>query len=63
MDTASKSEGDAPSAEHVPDVLTEEKGVGRGGEGIKPIDEEALEDAQHINLSWRSWVRKFRPGC
>lgn len=23
---------------------------------VLPIDEEALEDVHHINLTWRSWV-------
>lgn len=27
--------------------------------GIVPIEEEAQQDAQHINLSWRSWVVVF----
>lgn len=26
---------------------------------IAPIEEEALEDAKHVNLSWRSWVVVF----
>jgi hypothetical protein len=26
---------------------------------IAPIEQEATEDAKHINLSWRSWVVVF----
>jgi hypothetical protein len=26
---------------------------------IVPIEQEAVEDAKHINLSWRSWVVVF----
>lgn len=61
MDSISKSEVDAPSAEHIQDAPSEKR-VGRGAEGIKPIDEEALEDVQHIDLGWRSWVRTYL-GC
>lgn len=27
---------------------------------VVPIEEEAVDDAYHINLTWRSWVRPFQ---
>lgn len=36
-----------------------EKAHGEGPETVVPIGGEALEEsAHHINLSWRSWVRR-----
>lgn len=57
MDSISKL--DAPTAVHQDWKSSDEKEYGKGSENIVPIEEEAVEGAHHINLSWRSWVRSF----
>lgn len=56
MDSISKGGVDAPSAEHI-QYSSDGKRGDTADEKIVPIDEEAVENAHHIDLSWRSWVR------
>lgn len=58
MDSISKAGVDAPFAEHV-QYSSDGKVGDNTDEKIVPIDEEAVQDAHHIDLSWRSWVRTY----
>lgn len=55
MDSISKGGVDALSAEHI-QYSSDGKVGDTADEKIVPIDEEAVENAHHIDLSWRSWV-------
>lgn len=56
----SKSEGETPAVTHHPDPrVSSDKGHHGTQPAIVPIEEEALEDAEHIHLSWRSWLVVF----
>lgn len=56
----SKSEGETPAVSHHPDPrLSSDKDHHGKQPAIVPIEEEALEDAEHIHLSWRSWLVVF----
>lgn len=56
----SKSEGEMTEVSHHPNAHAS---VDRHHDSkqptIVPIEEEALEDAEHIHLSWRSWLVVF----
>ncbi|KAL1877918.1 hypothetical protein Daus18300_002271 [Diaporthe australafricana] len=56
----SKSEGETPAVSHHPNphASTDRHHDGKQPT-IVPIEEEALEDVEHINLSWRSWLVVF----
>lgn len=60
MDSISKGDMDTSTASHQEWHSSDEKPAGQGPDSIVPIEQEALEGAQHINLSWRSWVRLFK---
>ncbi|KAG8157455.1 hypothetical protein KVR01_012839 [Diaporthe batatas] len=56
----SKSEGETPAVSHHPDPRVSSDKHHHGKQpAIVPIEEEALEDAEHIHLSWRSWLVVF----
>lgn len=56
----SKSEGETPAVSHHPDPRASSDGHHHGKQPvIVPIEEEALEDAEHVHLSWRSWLVVF----
>lgn len=56
----SKSEIEAPTVSHHPDTRASSDVHHHGKQpAIVPIEEEALEDAEHIHLSWRSWLVVF----
>lgn len=56
----SKSEGEKPAVSHHPDPRASSDAYHHGKQpAIVPIEEEALEDAEHIHLSWRSWLVVF----
>jgi hypothetical protein len=57
----SESEGQAPAVTHHPDprVSLEKDQHGQQQPAIVPIEQEALEDVEHIHLSWRSWLVVF----
>lgn len=60
MDDTSKKE-DVPDVIHVQrraDTVDPDHPTAKNG--IVPIEQEAVEDARHIHLSWRSWVRKLQ---
>lgn len=60
MAFASKSEDETPTALHVQDPRTaSEDLLPGGGLDISPIEREAVENVQHISLSWRSWLVVF----
>lgn len=56
----SKTEGEAPTVSHHsnPHASSDVHHEGKQP-AIVPIEEEALEDAEHIHLSWRSWLVVF----
>lgn len=58
MDSISKAE--VSTSLHQNWKSSDEKEYGKGPENVVPIEEEAVEGAHHINLSWRSWVCKFK---
>lgn len=49
-----QEESTAPKegAERVPEQKS------HGGQDVVPMEDEAVQDAVHINLTWRSWVWK-----
>lgn len=60
------SEGNMAGEGEKPDALQVQHADHVAGHGqhhkemhVVPIEEEALEDAYHIDLTWRSWVRLF----
>lgn len=55
----SKSEGETPAVSHHQDPHASAGGHHGKQPVIVPIEEEALEDAEHVNLSWRSWLVVF----
>lgn len=50
MASITKNETNIASADYIQDIsrADDEKTV--------PIEEEAVQEAEHVNLSWRSWV-------
>ena len=60
MDSILKSEDETPTALHIQDPRRASEDVHpRGAINAVPIELEAMEDAQHISLSWRSWLVVF----
>lgn len=57
MDSITESESGKITASHV----QEPDKKGADSSAIVPLKREAVEDAQHIKLSWRSWVRARLP--
>lgn len=60
MDSISKIDDIVPSVTHIQD---HDISVGKTVDGVKdniiPLKQEAIDDAQHIHLSWRSWVNIY----
>lgn len=57
MDSISKGDAGMPTTVHQDWQSSDEKSTGKGPDSVVPIEQEALNGAHHINLSWRSWVR------
>lgn len=58
---AAEVDYEKPSAAHVQDGHATTMVDSSHGRSIHvvPIEQEALEDAHHVHLSWRSWVWSF----
>ncbi len=62
-DTGSQPDGSVQPEGRTRKAATEEATPAQHHElKVVPIEEEAIQDDVHINLSWRSWVRSL-PCC